>query len=96
MYYSADVCGELFQPDVCAAVVTHGRVCVWSLLGLGSQGLAGQALWDMLDHLSHLGVHRGRSRHHDSLPALAVCVNQPVILAHLFGINTTAVDIIMF
>jgi len=58
--YFSGICGQLFTGDRCPAVVTHGCLCRRSSGRLGHEGTSGQALWNMLDDLSHVGGVRGQ------------------------------------
>ncbi len=55
----AGVRGELLGRVPGAVVVAPGRLRLRPLLGLGAQGAARPALRHLLDHLRHVGVHRG-------------------------------------
>jgi len=49
------VCSELFASDRRSPLVSHGRLCRRSLLGLGSESAACQTLRYLLDHQRHVG-----------------------------------------
>jgi len=53
------VCSQLFWHHGHPAMVTHGRVCIWTFLGMGTKSTIGAALWHLLDCQSHLGSYRG-------------------------------------